>query len=1046
MMKKKLPNLLIPRSRGDTHTGTESRTNTNTTSTLSTVMKTSTRSQKKGSKIATNSNSTVLHRSPPSIQRGVSKSLSPQSSSRKQQSGHRRLLSGDSASAANVMRNSAGSNGGITPQKLFSRKDGKSRLMYRTRSSGSMIDKRKNGNGNGNLDSLLSGVSTSAHGDERRNDSNTSTNNIASYVNHQNSSTDNVYHGTTTTTTTDTERAIVQTISSDSSLSDDELSTATQEPEYIHNIDSGISLDHDYAYQNNNNVRAPGSSVASPSRIGNIHVQADIGTSNRFTCYVYKRKAGFRGKLKKSYAVASERANTFGHTLAHKAKYIHQGHMDFWKNGIHKFGGNNAHDLSNSTALTNSMDINMNMDHPDTDTDADAYADQKQDPGSANVKMWERRRLVLEGRLLMYYHEDAGLDQEDTGTDETIPTTALNSAQQSLALQRLKYKLNEFAEHANLKQSSQSSAINAPRGVIDIIASHATASIVPISPHSHAPTPYCLAIMVKSEMKWTLCFDSEQEVTRWLGFFTNVALRQSLTRYKKYNGKDFESGQLCLENGIATQKKRNVKAINRSVEPGHNHTNAVKINEQSYRTKDSSTRRERSGSNSMRSDSQLEVDKNNPSNSVRNTLFSRVTSLQDSDTCRVFALVNSVFLYLFIVVEEAASLSHVLAFAVINTCTWMHFKWCGKSSAVRTDSSPNDTGNATERDVSDGLDYNTDHDSPIKRQITVSSSFIETRRTADDDDESYTYRPPAGISTVRVNSINEKPDRQDGERKTTWMSANPSIIDLRGHDYLTSKLKIPSPTSLYELVDVDTFDANEHMTDVGQRFSIPDYDYGDAGHWCAPDTLIISFALPTSPPKLRSGPDGKGYVVCGYFRIRSDVRKTLDIISNPKYDEEKRESMLRELFPDSNKKMLVNGVKLWEKWCTTAKVDPEMMKRLKFVPRGENLKELGVPSWICRYNGKPMLIKRPGETSFIFSHPDERTMEIDINLHPLPFMFKQAMTYLKEHYFPKMIMTFGFVIEGREEEELPEVLLGNPIQLPFVNPNLIMPADEVFAN
>ena len=53
--------------------------------------------------------------------------------------------------------------------------------------------------------------------------------------------------------------------------------------------------------------------------------------------------------------------------------------MDFWKNGINKFGGNNAHDLSNSTALTNSMNMNMNMDH----SDADAYADQTQDPGSA---------------------------------------------------------------------------------------------------------------------------------------------------------------------------------------------------------------------------------------------------------------------------------------------------------------------------------------------------------------------------------------------------------------------------------------------------------------------------------------------------------------------------------------------------------------------------------------------------------------------------------------------------------------------------------------
>ena len=62
----------------------------------------------------------------------------------------------------------------------------------------------------------------------------------------------------------------------------------------------------------------------------------------------------------------------------------------------------------------------------------------------------------------------------------------------------------------------------------------------------------------------------------------------------------------------------------------------------------------------------------------------------------------------------------------------------------------------------------------------------------------------------------------------------------------------------------------------------------------------MSFALPTSPPKLRSGSDGKGYVVCGYFRIRGDVWKTLDIISNPKYYEEKREIMLRDFYFSSH--------------------------------------------------------------------------------------------------------------------------------------------------
>jgi hypothetical protein len=279
-----------------------------------------------------------------------------------------------------------------------------------------------------------------------------------------------------------------------------------------------------------------------------------------------------------------------------------------------------------------------------------------------------------------------------------------------------------------------------------------------------------------------------------------------------------------------------------------------------------------------------------------------------------------------------------------------------------------------------------------------------------------------------------------------WIAANPSIINLRGDDYLKSKKKVPSMTSLYELVELDAFDSDEHITDVGQKFQLPCHDFGASGNWSAPDTLIISFALPTTAPKLaRSSSDGKGYIVCGYFRIRSEVRKVLEIISNPHHNAVECQRQINTLFPDTKERSIINAIKLWEKWCRTSASDPEMQKRLKFIPRGENLEELGVPSWICRYNGKPMLIKRPGETSFIFSHPDEKILEIDVNLHPLPFMFKQAMTYLKDHYFARMLMTFGFVIEGREDHELPEVLLGNPIQLPFNNPDAVMKADALFS-
>ena len=746
-------------------------------------------------------------------------------------------------------------------------------------------------------------------------------------------------------------------------------------------------------------------------------------TSNRVTCYVYKRKSGFSGKLKKKYVVASERGK-------HVSKHVsHQ--LEFWKTGISKIGGGHAQGNSN------------NENTPDE-------ANSKQDASGINVKMWERRRLVLEGRLLMYYHEDAGLEDEDTDDIATTPMamTPSNTAQHPHTLQRLKQKLNELAEHANpLKHSSQPD-INVPRGFIDIIDCQTTASIVPISPHSFAPTPYCLAIMVKSESKWVLCFDSEREVLKWLTIFTNVSLRRSVERFKKDHGKDFESTPLPLGDETEFGGKRSTANPRNLAKEAATEARQPSVN---------SPVEMHSGGNlfsAIEPGPHAAVGENIGARNKRSFLSNSCTEmLTDSDNCKVFALVNSAFLLM--ALEKAAILVHPLAFVVVNVLAWMHLKGASRSSQVQTteeepQSSEQERVDDSQKSISIRRNQSTLSDlsieeagaiSPIRRQVTISNSFVEMRKSMDDADS--IYRPQAGATTTQLKSIYEK--NESGECKFAWVSAKPSIIDLRGPDYLTSKRKIPSPTSLYELVQLDAFDSKEHMTDVGQRFRFPDYDYGDVGHWCAPDTLIISFALPTSPPKLRSASNGKGYIVCGYFRIRSEVRKTLEIISNPDYNDNEREAMLHALFPDNSQRMLVNGVKLWEKWCASAKTDPEMQKRLKFIPRGDNLKDLGVPSWICRYNGKPMLIKRPGETSFIFSRPGDRILEIDVNLHPLPFLFKQAMAYLKNNYFPRMIMTFAFIIEGREEDELPEVLLGNPIQLPFCNPNSIMQADDVFS-
>ena len=724
----------------------------------------------------------------------------------------------------------------------------------------------------------------------------------------------------------------------------------------------------------------------------------------RLTCLVYKRKAGFSGLMKTKYAVASERGKHLGHMVHQNINLGLHMNKDFWKLGMGKSVAS-VGTINTTSAQEKQADVVVSASPP--------------------IKMWERRRLVLEGKHLMYFHEDADFEEEDY-----VGGPTMSKRHQLMGLQRLKDKFNGFAEHAHLKPPSQG-AINNPKGVIDLVAEYATATVVPITPTSFAPTPYCLAIMVKSEVKWMLCFEDEKEITKWLRNLTKVALTQSVERFAKNRGKYYNAQVLKSDSG---ERKRAmspiVEIVNSHCTPKVDNRAPVAISTHSTPVRASA---------------------------ISNRSILSTKTLMDRESCKIVVLVNSAFLYLFLIVEKALSLSHMFVFAVVNLFTWLHLRNINTTTrpsseeegGMRLEQDPSAQSHASsiqmcknESMISNISAEDFVCESPPGRSIIVSSpSFIERRKSVEDEDM---YRPKAGGTTIQVQTIHESHSHEKQKEMIAWMVGDPSIIHLRGQDYLTTKKKFPSATSLYELVELDAFDSNEHVTDVGQRFQLPDFDYGEEGNWCAPDTLIISFALPTTAPKLgRSVSDGKGYIVCGYYRIRSEVRKALEIISNVNYDETERNRRLQDLFPTSNERVLINGIKLWEKWCCTSGSDPEMQKRLKFIPRGENLKELGVPSWICRYNGKPMLIKRPGETSFVFSHPDERTLEIDVNLHPLPFMFKQAMSYLKDHYFGKMLMTFGFVIEGREEDELPEVLLGSPMHLD--KPSTVLKSDAVFA-
>ena len=75
-----------------------------------------------------------------------------------------------------------------------------------------------------------------------------------------------------------------------------------------------------------------------------------------------------------------------------------------------------------------------------------------------------------------------------------------------------------------------------------------------------------------------------------------------------------------------------------------------------------------------------------------------------------------------------------------------------------------------------------------------------------------------------------------------------------------------------------------------------------------------------------------------------------------------------------------------------------------------------MPSTITNFNAKPVLIRRTGT---IFRGPNY--MEMDIHVHKFANLAKQSI-HLITSRCSLMAMQIGFVIEGREDAELPETL------------------------
>jgi hypothetical protein len=330
---------------------------------------------------------------------------------------------------------------------------------------------------------------------------------------------------------------------------------------------------------------------------------------------------------------------------------------------------------------------------------------------------------------------------------------------------------------------------------------------------------------------------------------------------------------------------------------------------------------------------------------------------------------------------------------------------------------------------------------PLRSNEMVATDSVDTPKHSPTPARKGIYTPMAGTTVVQVTKV-EDPDvnKKDGHQLPTWMPISSSCLDVRSHGYMTTKKKIPSPGELYECVAVDCFVSNARVPEIAPRvkFGREFNTHSSEKTWKSPDIFIVSIAIPTEAPSFgKSADDGPGATIVGYFKMKEETRTILRRITAAGYDASTESS-------DADidvQKRITNGVRLWERYCQEAPIDPTFQARFKLIPLG-NLEELGCPGYISKYNGKPVLIKRNQVTGFFYDFPSLNCMEFDISLHPFPYLFKQGMAYMKD-YYDKTVWTFGFVIEGRSNDELPEVVIG-VLKLCHPNPKFIVGGDDLF--
>mmetsp|Transcript_25500 Transcript_25500/g.70425 ORF Transcript_25500/g.70425 Transcript_25500/m.70425 type:complete len:419 (-) Transcript_25500:136-1392(-) len=315
-------------------------------------------------------------------------------------------------------------------------------------------------------------------------------------------------------------------------------------------------------------------------------------------------------------------------------------------------------------------------------------------------------------------------------------------------------------------------------------------------------------------------------------------------------------------------------------------------------------------------------------------------------------------------------------------------------------------------------------------------------------------RPQAGSSTTQQFTTNEclsgsEPDEHcesDVSTGIRWQEAEGETLMVRSAGYRRTSEKYPSAGALYECLQVDVLNCPQRLPRMSDRVELPDLPLEEESDeaesrpesWFAPDIFVVTISLPMECTGNED--EAPCLTISAYFGMKAETKAILRQITSSDDDQSPKDNSAR-----SEASAQVNAVRLFNEWCRRSPSEPGFQGRFKFIPHIANLTSFGVPGWVAKFSGKPVLIKRANKTGFLYSRKDEsrHVMEMEVSLHPFPWVAKRALEQLRKEVFHKALLTLGFVIEAQEDDELPEVLLGLT-QLCYPDSESAVPSKEFF--